>query len=284
MKARTKGFIVGFLSTAAIISSVVCTVATGTGGLTFNTFNLIYNGETISSKGENYALDSGASVPSSIVYTDLNGGGTTYLPISRISNLLEQPIGWDGSTGSVLIGEYSPVVIPDTPIRIFKTELTDIDSVGGVSFRIFWNNHSTKDIKYIHFYVTPYNRVGDPVKCEISKNSTQGCYDTGPFKHVTESTDFSDGFYYIPTKYLSDSPGFQSYTLVSNPGKYSYGRINEYKTLTSVDYDNILFWSSWSRVWYNSSIDHVKVNKVLIEYMDGSTITLSGDTLSECIY
>lgn len=49
---------------------------------------------------------------------------------------------------------------------IWSVQVTEINSVNGVSFEIDWGNLlSDKTIKYIHFDVIPYNAVGDPAKC-----------------------------------------------------------------------------------------------------------------------
>lgn len=174
-------------------------------------------------------------------------------------------------------------IVENTPIRIYKARICDMDSVGGIDFRIYWNNHSQKDIKYIRFYVTPYNRVGDAVRCRISGDSTIRCSSTGPYKCVTSKTNWDDDFYYTPTSYVYD-PDDESMTLVSSGGKYSYGRINEYKHLASTEYDNVFFSCTWERVWYNFDIDTIAVSKVDIEYMDGSKTTLTGSKLARCMY
>lgn len=40
----------------------------------------------------------------------------------------------------------------------------------------------------------------------------------------------------------------------------------------------------WSKAWYNSSIKSVKLNKINIEYMDGSTEVISGEDVSYVMY
>lgn len=56
------------------------------------------------------------------------------------------------------------------------------NSVGGVDLHIKWTNSSEKTIKYIYFYVQPYNAVDDPVTCDITNDSIIKCYSTGPFE------------------------------------------------------------------------------------------------------
>lgn len=65
-------------------------------------------------------------------------------------------------------------------VQIHDVYVSDIDSAEGVDMRISWTNTSNKNIKYIHFYVVPYNAVGDPMYCEIRDYSRFDAYVTGP--------------------------------------------------------------------------------------------------------
>ena len=40
----------------------------------------------------------------------------------------------------------------------------------------------------------------------------------------------------------------------------------------------------WDRMWYNNDIKHLMIAKVVLEYMDGTTTTLTGKALQDCIY
>jgi hypothetical protein len=51
---------------------------------------------------------------------------------------------------------------------------------GGVGVRFSFKNTGTKTIKYITFYVTPYNAVDDPVVCSIRLRSEAALQFTGP--------------------------------------------------------------------------------------------------------
>lgn len=105
---RIPTFVAGML-TAAVIGALGVGALAASGAVTFNASNLQLNGQQISAKGENYTLANGQQVPASITYTDETGGGTTYLPVRRISELLGVETGWDGATGSVTVGKA-----PDT--------------------------------------------------------------------------------------------------------------------------------------------------------------------------
>ena len=65
-------------------------------------------------------------------------------------------------------------------VQVHDVYVDDINSVGGVDMRISWTNTSDKTIKYIHFYVVPYNAVGDKMYCDIRDHSRFDAYVTGP--------------------------------------------------------------------------------------------------------
>lgn len=49
-------------------------------------------------------------------------------------------------------------------------------------------------------------------------------------------------------------------------------------------FDGYLFGSTWENVWYRNSVDYFTIDKVEIEYMDGSNVTLSGEDLKETYF
>ena len=103
---RIPTFLAGML-TAAVIGGLGVGALAASGAVTFNASNLVFNGQQISAKGEGYTLDNGCQAPASITYTDEKGGGTNYLPVRRISELLDVETGWDGATGSVTVGKIA---------------------------------------------------------------------------------------------------------------------------------------------------------------------------------
>lgn len=113
---------------------------------------------------------------------------------------------------------YTPIIetLEDCPIKVNSYYTTAPNSADGVSFYIDWYSTDEKEIKYIYFTVTPYNRVNDKQYCEIRDHSIFNGSVTGPFY---------------------------------------YG---------SADY------SYWDCAWYNSDIDHIELDKITIEYMDGT--------------
>jgi hypothetical protein len=68
-------------------------------------------------------------------------------------------------------------------IDIIKLQTTKPNSVGGVDCKIVWKNKFKKPIKYLDFYVSALNQVGDEVYSDISRfNGPEKLSLTGPIK------------------------------------------------------------------------------------------------------
>ena len=65
-------------------------------------------------------------------------------------------------------------------IQINETRLGYPNSAGGCDYHLVFTNLSSKTIKYLHWSGQVYNRVNDPVYCEIRRTSTFSGRDTGP--------------------------------------------------------------------------------------------------------
>lgn len=100
-------FFTGML-TAALLFGCMTTALAASGAVSFNRVTLSKDGEVIFSKGEFLETSAGQKIPSSILYTDEQGGGTTYLPVAYISSLFGEPVAWDGETDTVLLGGSLP--------------------------------------------------------------------------------------------------------------------------------------------------------------------------------
>ncbi|MCI7473805.1 MAG: copper amine oxidase N-terminal domain-containing protein [Clostridiales bacterium] len=96
-------FLSGVLATVLTMGCVTTALA-ASGLVQFSPVGLQLNGKAIFAAGDSVNTESGQSVPSSIVYTDEAGGGTTYLPLRTIANLLDVPITWDGDETTVVLG------------------------------------------------------------------------------------------------------------------------------------------------------------------------------------
>ena len=101
--SRIVSFLAGAVMTLVLCMSVTTALAVS-GNISFNQIQVTLNGKTIASKGEDLTLSSGAKVPSSILYTDTNGNGTTYLPFRKLSENFDIPFSWDGGEKRISIG------------------------------------------------------------------------------------------------------------------------------------------------------------------------------------
>ena len=96
-------FLSGVLATVLTMGCVTTALA-ASGLVQFSPVGLQLNGKAIFAAGDSVNTENGQSVHSSIVYTDEAGGGTTYLPLRTIANLLDVPITWDGAETTVVLG------------------------------------------------------------------------------------------------------------------------------------------------------------------------------------
>ena len=92
-KLNLRSFFAGLL-TSTLLFAVITTALAASGSVTYNGINLAVNGKAVLSKGEYLELASGEKVPSSILYVDQAGGGTTYLPMRYLAELLGMSVTW----------------------------------------------------------------------------------------------------------------------------------------------------------------------------------------------
>lgn len=111
-KLNLRSFFAGLL-TATLLFAVITTALAASGSVTYNGINLTVGGKAILSKGEYLELASGEKVPSSILYVDQAGGGTTYLPMRYLAELLGMSVTWDQATGTADLKNRQTVVEPD---------------------------------------------------------------------------------------------------------------------------------------------------------------------------
>lgn len=100
-------FFGGVLVTALTVGCVTTALA-ASDLVSFSPVNLDLNGRAVFAAGDTLKTEGGQDVPSSIVYTDEAEGGTTYLPLRTIANLLDVPITWDGNENTVVLGRSDP--------------------------------------------------------------------------------------------------------------------------------------------------------------------------------
>lgn len=110
------------------------------------------------------------------------------------------------STAKIPIGETFDIIsdnvsggLEGDPLKIFYLKPESPNSVGGVDVKAMFKNQSDKAIKYLRVMVTPYNAVMDPVKCQITGDSTVLLTSVGPW--VSGGVDFGtwDNVWYNST-------------------------------------------------------------------------------------
>lgn len=94
MKKNLLPFLCGCLTGALCIGTAFAG-ASYPGRLSFDTNSLYLNGHEVISAGEAMTTEAGAEVPSSILYTDENGGGTFYVPVRPLAHALDLPAKWE---------------------------------------------------------------------------------------------------------------------------------------------------------------------------------------------
>jgi len=138
-------------------------------------------------------------------------------------------------------------------IRIYGIDL-DMDSAGGIDTCITWKNVSSKEFQYVYFHVQYYNRVKDVLSDEIDGTTTTILSATGPFPYgkgnyeaysYSRSSDSAETLYFtVPSGYKNDTEN---------------GWADRY----------------WEAPFYNTTTEYVKLVRIDIEYMDGTTYTIS---------
>ncbi len=133
MKKYLSGLVTGIALTL-LVSGLAISALAASGNVSFNLSAIKFNGEVISEAGEGYTLSNGCVAPASITYTDEKGGGTTYLPARRVSELLGVDIGWDSASGAVTIGETPDTTAPSADYSDWSAE----DEAAYQKFKGMW--------------------------------------------------------------------------------------------------------------------------------------------------
>ena len=89
-------FLCGMLASLALCVCATTALAdfSPANPLKFNTLNMRVAGSLVLREDENLTSDNGATIPSSILYTDEFGGGTTYLPVRIVTQSLSLDTEW----------------------------------------------------------------------------------------------------------------------------------------------------------------------------------------------
>lgn len=81
---------------------------------------------------------------------------------------------------------------------ISGAKVTEINSADGVSIALVWAHIiPDKTVKYLDVYITPFNAVGDPVKCSVRGNSQFKGRVTGPvyFDYEFQNSVWENAWY-----------------------------------------------------------------------------------------
>ena len=103
MKTRARAFLSGCLTTLLLLA-LGTSVLAASGQISFNVCGVAVDGEGRIAAGSTVTASNGQQIPSSILYTDTAGGGTNYLPLRTISELLGVEVGYDAATKTAYIG------------------------------------------------------------------------------------------------------------------------------------------------------------------------------------
>ena len=112
------------------------------------------------------------------------------------------------------------------PIAIVDVD-SEQNSVGGLDYTLGIVNNSGKTINYIYYTVHVINRVGDNVKCTITRDSTFLLKDTGPYKAGETTKGTWEAFMY---NYSADKVVIDKVEIKYNDG-----------TSVTIDGSNVLY-------------------------------------------
>ena len=171
-------------------------------------------------------------------------------------------------------------------VEIMDIDL-DMNSVGGVSIDLDFRNNSGKQIKYIYWRATAYNRVNDPIIDDIRNKSSVFLRTMGPidsFSFIFDSEDASEYSKYVNTPFSEqigtfykikcngDDSCYISVDKYGNPFAEAGYSLDKFVYLTDDEISNAIYTDSdhFPNAFYNRTIDHVIIDYALVEYMDGT--------------
>jgi hypothetical protein len=108
---------------AVVLTTCVTGAVAATAGISkFNATNINVNGEPVLEADKNLTTDYGTSIPSSILYVDETGGGTTYIPIRIFTEMMELSTAWDGEQSVLEIN--LPTNSVESPLGLSQQGIT----------------------------------------------------------------------------------------------------------------------------------------------------------------
>ena len=152
----------------------------------------------------------------------------------------------------------NPALIKEL-IKVYGLQMKT-DYGEGIDIYVDWENLSEREIKYMHFNLELYNRVGDTLTCDITGKKDIWIYQTGPIPK-------GKGMYNVYS-YNSD--------VAQRPFRPDVP-YSEYKNDSRNGWVGIY----WDSVWYNSQAYCVKIIGVKIEYQDGTVFKAKDYSFSD---
>lgn len=148
----------GGMASALVIVVLTTTAMAASGQLKFNTANICFDHVCVFPKDKYLKTETGGTIPSSILYTDEQGAGTTYVPIRVLTQALHMPTFWDGKSSFLNVsvsGEQALYFLPHDQIGQVWTGLAEeiepvVPTKGKVLFHEDWNS---KDAFEKEFYL-----------------------------------------------------------------------------------------------------------------------------------
>lgn len=230
--------------------------------------------KNIVNDGNTYYSDKKGRMQTGWIQDELDGNWYYLGDDGRLWKNTTTPDGYlvDGQ-GRRIDSENNNASVRFQPIEIVST-FVSTNSVGGVSPYIFWQNTSNKSIKYIYFTMTPYNRVGDVQSCDIRGYVSFTGYVTGPIEPQGDIGEKS-----------CKGPGHSGPVPRDTLGRAVFSdRNGGYRELTNEEIVKTYSESSaWDCAWYNFDISSIELNRIVIEYMDGTSETVTPNSVMRIV-
>lgn len=104
MKKRIQGFVIGLIVSTLLFGTVFASNLVNI-PVVLNDIIINANGKNITTQGKNYTLYNGDKVPFSILYK-----GTTYVPIRKLSEILDKNVDWNPTNKTATITDKDKLV------------------------------------------------------------------------------------------------------------------------------------------------------------------------------
>ncbi len=225
----------------------------------------------VNATGQLYTVIAPAGATSALTWTSSQPGIATVDSSGKVTAKKAGSTLITATTANGVTAKCLVTVIPNTSIEVAAVKFTGLNSVNGVDMDIYWRNNSGKTINYLYFYVSVYDLNGRKLADTITKNTTFTCYGSGPL-----APSGVENYYYH-----SASDTFATVYQNSETGEYHLGW-----KLTDSSYricgENLPFtyrrWS-WDAIMYNGMAASIKLNKIKVEYADGTTEVINNPTV-----